>query len=562
VAQTLAQIPQFLSILVSAGFIGVLGIYSLRRRMSPGAVPLFILAIWTLLFVLLNGIALVRPDDAARILGFKLESVLLLPMMIAALFFVLEYSGLGRWATRRTVALSAVPPIVFALLAMTNGAHHLLWKRIWIEGKVRVALGPADWAAIAIGALLALIYISVLARLFVRSPRHRVTAAGLILGLFVIWGAFVLRLANWNPVEPLDPIVVALDIALIPYAFAVFRFRLFDIVPIARDTVIEQMGLCMMVLDPEDRLADLNGPMETLLGERKSTLIGKRIADVLPSLRLPPFRAAAADDGEFETTFGDAPPLWFQARVTPLVDRRGFRLGRLVTLHDITQRKRAQAQILDQQTTLGMLKERELLARELHDGIGQMIVAARLQAAAAGESLGKGDLVSVGSCLTALSRMTEEATETIREYLGGVKSDISGGPGFFEVLRRHLDKFGRDSGIRTELFAPSEMVEERMAAAVEAQVQLIIREALANARRHSGARSVRVTFVASGDRMRVTVEDDGRGFDPGALGETKGFGLRSMRGRAEAAGGRLELRSAPGKGTEVVVWLPRAGGEQ
>ena len=62
-------------------------------------------------------------------------------------------------------------------------------------------------------------------------------AAGLIIALFITRGSFFFNIANWNPVAPLDPMMVAANFALLPYAFAVFRFNIFDVVPVARHTV-------------------------------------------------------------------------------------------------------------------------------------------------------------------------------------------------------------------------------------------------------------------------------------------------------------------------------------
>ena len=82
--------------------------------------------------------------------------------------------------------------------------------------------------------------------------------------------------------------------------------------------------------------------------------------------------------------------------------------------------------------------------------------------------------------------------------------------------------------------------------------------ALTNVRKHAGTRCVRVAFAVDSGRARVTVQDDGQGFDPGARddGSRQHVGLRVMRERAEQVGGRLEVISRPGEGTRVVVEVP------
>ena len=93
------------------------------------------------------------------------------------------------------------------------------------------------------------------------------------------------------------------------------------------------------------------------------------------------------------------------------------------------------------------------------------------------------------------------------------------------------------------------------------QLQRIIQEALTNIRKHSSARSARVVFALDGGQVEIVIEDDGQGFDPISLGDNQGFGLRAMRGRAEAVGARFEVKSSPGNGTQVIVQVPWRKGE-
>jgi signal transduction histidine kinase len=82
----------------------------------------------------------------------------------------------------------------------------------------------------------------------------------------------------------------------------------------------------------------------------------------------------------------------------------------------------------------------------------------------------------------------------------------------------------------------------------------VLQEALVNTRRHSGARRVEVILATEPSRSRAEVADDGRGFDPASVRE--GLGISGMRERALALGGKLEIESAPGKGTRVRVEIP------
>jgi PAS domain S-box-containing protein len=347
------------------------------------------------------------------------------------------------------------------------------------------------------------------------------------------------------------------EFRMLPYALAIFRFRMFDVVPVARDTIIERMGDGLVVLDAQKRIADLNGKAQTLLGIVKSKVIGSQVADVLHAC--PDLLRLVGDSGETHVTFARLHARWYQVSILPLFDRRHFQLGRLISFHDITEQKRTQERLLDQQWTLAVLRERELLARELHDGIGQMLAAAHLQVKSADELLARGDTVSVGSCLHRLAEVTQETKESVREYLLGVKTRSSAQQGFLTVLHQYLNQYSHNYGIHTELVAPPELEGKRIDSTVEVQLQPIIQEALTNVRKHAGVCSARVIFAVCNGQIQITIEDDGRGFDPEEIKKNQGFGLRSMRGRADMVGAHLEVNSTreglgdhsvPGKGSE------------
>jgi signal transduction histidine kinase len=238
-----------------------------------------------------------------------------------------------------------------------------------------------------------------------------------------------------------------------------------------------------------------------------------------------------------------------------LVGRRGFGLGRLVLFSDISEQKRAQKQLQDHQRTLAHLEEREWLARELHDGVGQALAAAHLQVVAASELLARGQVDGTKTSLDQLVKVIREGKAHVGDYLFGVKTWSSNGQ-FFMGLRQYLISYSQNARVRTELVIPPEIEKECLGEAIEAQLQRIIQEALTNVKKHSSADSVRVIFAFDGGQVEITIEDDGQGFDPAEFKSREAFGLHAMRGRAEAVGAHFEVKSSPGSGTQVIVRVP------
>jgi PAS domain S-box-containing protein len=547
--------PHLWPFFASAVFLVTMGLYAYRDRTSPGAVAFLILLSGILLKVLSNALELAGTDELTRIFWRKFDYILLLPTITAALCFAFEYAGLGKWITPRTVLVLAVPPFVYLILVLTNDYHHLVWTRIWSNGSVQVERGPASWAVFYYAYFISLLHLAVLTLLFVRSPRHRWIAFWLILSPFLIRATYLFQILNWNLIEPI-PMLVVLNLALLPYAMAIFRFHMFDVVPVVRDTVMEMMGNGMIVLDAKNRISDINKAGEDILGVDKSRVLGRQVSEALgahPSL-LDLLRDAGQAQGDLDV--GDGRSRCYQISISSIMDQRGFHLGRLLLLSDITEQRQNQAKIMDYQRALAMLEEREILGRELHDGIGQLLAAAHLQVKAARELLSRGDTHAVESCLSHLADITQNTKEIIREYLFGIKSTSFSETSFLPKIRQYISHFSHNYGIHIDLVAPAELVDQRFDFNIEAQLLPIIQEALLNVRRHSGCSSARLIFSIDDRRVRITVEDQGQGFDLDRVSEKSGFGLRSMRGRANVIGAAFEVQSSPGHGTRIVLDVP------
>ena len=546
--------PYIWLVLVSVALSTVLLIQAIRYRSAPGGVPTAFLLSFVILWMLAKGLSIAATDNIVRIFWFKFQAVLLVPIVTAALCFAVEYAGLGRFLNRRTLVLLAIVPLVFLILIMTNQIHHLVWTRIWFDGYIRSDNGVTFYFAMVYLYLLSLLHLSILIWLFVQSPRHRWIVA------ILIAAQLSTRIANFiGPIILsnniyIDLLTIVLALALIPYSLAVLSFRMFDVVSIARNIIIERMADAMIVLDTKNRIVDLNGTAQGILSVTRSKVIDCNLKEVLPEF--PDLKTLANHSEKIPYEICLENNRFYQVSLTPLVDDRGFKLGCLISLHEITELKRAQSQILANQRTLAMLNERELLARELHDGIGQLLAAANLHANSAMEFLARGDTTSVETCLKRLNDVTEEAKKSIRAYLLGIKSHPSTEEGLISVVRKFLDDYSHTYGINIELKASDMLENKLMDSAVETQLYSIIQEALTNARRHGKANSVSVIFALNDGHLQVTIEDNGSGFNPDEVTDKHGFGLRSMRGRAEDASGFFEVSSKPGQGTLISVRVP------
>jgi DNA-binding NarL/FixJ family response regulator/two-component sensor histidine kinase len=243
------------------------------------------------------------------------------------------------------------------------------------------------------------------------------------------------------------------------------------------------------------------------------------------------------------------------------------RMVRLSMAADITAYKRAEARLLAQQRLTATLDERERIGRELHDDLGQVMSYVSLQTQAALERLGREDLETVRAILHQLVQVSREAHDDVRQYILGVRTR---GPipsqDLFTALEDYLGILRRRYGLDVQVSWPDDLLESPLAPSVEGQLLRIIQEALTNVRKHAGVDVAQLLFTAHDDGVQVVVSDAGSGFHPLPDGGVRkgdrtdtsstSFGLQIMRERAESVGGSLEVRSAPGRGTQVIVGLP------
>jgi PAS domain S-box-containing protein len=318
----------------------------------------------------------------------------------------------------------------------------------------------------------------------------------------------------------------------------------------------------MVVFDPQWRVASLNRAAASILGIGAVSARGKSPAEILPALPDLSAHPAAAPveplEMSLETSAGVRS---YEIDVSPLRDFRGLLMGHLLMLRDVTEQKRARAQIIEQQRSLAMLREREQLARELHDGIGQVLGYASLKVGATRVLIADGKLAKADDQLAQLESAVVEAHADVREHILNLRTAPTGEKPFFSALEHYLDGYRQNYGIRVDLSIGPGVHESLLAPEAQMQLFRILQEAFSNARKHAQTDCVRASFELEDSLLRVRIQDNGVGFDPDRAAEPGSghYGLRFMRERAEQLGGSLRVESAPGEGTCVEVTVPVNG---
>ena len=238
----------------------------------------------------------------------------------------------------------------------------------------------------------------------------------------------------------------------------------------------------------------------------------------------------------------------------PIYDSKGQTSGICSISTDITAEKKARERLrrLSGSILNSQEQERSAIARELHDELGQVLTALRMDTIWMYERLKQSDPAAAERALT-MSGLIDKNIEDVRGMAIRLRPGVLDDLGLIDALEWYTDNFEQRTKI-TCIFEHSKV--PRLKGRVATAAYRITQEALTNVARHAGASKVNVSLSVQNNRLRVTVQDSGQGFNPGNLSEAEGLGLAGMRERAGLAGGTLTLTSKEGEGTTVSLDVP------
>lgn len=330
----------------------------------------------------------------------------------------------------------------------------------------------------------------------------------------------------------------------------------------------------VIVTDLQGIVTYWNEGATRLFGWRAEEMLGRLLVETAPETarasmleEIRAIREGKEFSGEWEDYRKDGSRVWINARVTRFADASGRPVGLIGMAHDITQRKRAEEalresagrlQVLSRRVVEVQEEERRHLARELHDEIGQSLTAIAISLQTIKRSGGPALRTPLEEC----TAIVDHAIQQVRHLSLDLRPSLLDDLGLVAALRSHLDHQARRVGYQAHFAADQGDIRPDLDPAIAIAAFRIAQEALTNVARHAHARRVRmsVRLRRRDGALRLVVCDDGVGFDLEAThrreGRGEGIGLLGMRERAALLGGRVDIRSSPGRGTVVRLTVP------
>jgi signal transduction histidine kinase len=556
------------------------------RRPAPGArtsaVLMAAMAIWSAAYAA----ELAATSQWLQLAFAPIEYIGILAAPLLWFVFALRFTGRDAWLTRGAlVAMGAVPVVLYALV-LTDPWHHLVYQQISTvqAGPWRVlhlVYGPAGWANVAYAYVLLAAGALVILGAFWASPRiYRRQVIALLASAMAPWIVNALYQTGLGPTVDLTPL--GFTLTGLGTAWAIRRAQLLDLAPVARGLIVESLNDGVAVLDWQDRLIDANAAFHTLadvpnIGAPASVVFG----------HWPELAAAVAGRGGTprEVASPVDPDRHFEPSITPLSDRRGRQIGRVITLRDVSDRHRVMQELeraRDAAEDLARAKS-EFLATVSHEirtpmngviGMTALLLDTRLDEQQRNfvetiRSSG-GQLLSIINDILDFSKF-DAGQMTVEHLPYDPRAAVS------SVIAL-LEPQARAKGLRLEFIASPAV--PPVCVGDEMRVRQIVTNLIGNAIKFTSAGGVTVTLDAdpvraNADtwRLRLDVRDTGIGIPADRLDRLfrpfsqvdasvarryggTGLGLAISRRLAELMGGSVTVDSEAGRGSTFHVdWI-------
>jgi PAS domain S-box-containing protein len=344
------QANPYFQLLFIAGIIGLINVFFISRRLKVvGALPLFGMGLAVSEWALAYAMELASPELSMQIFWGKVQYFGIASVSVLFFLFVIAYTQ-SQVLRSKWLWLVWVFPLVCIALVWTNDLHHLIWTDILQKdfGSHVVASfghGPAFYLFVAYSYVMLLGGTVLLIRQAARlQPEFRGQIIFMLFGVMINWLGNMIYVLGANPVPDLDWTPLGLIFSGIIYSIALFQFRLLDLVPVAGETVLESMDDVVIVLDDHDRVVYLNHAFEYYFQADLRKLVGRAVSSAFapwPDL----VRVCNRQNTSRSETVVNRPgrnPLYFDIRVSNLRWRKGYPMGRVLVLDDITEQKQAE----------------------------------------------------------------------------------------------------------------------------------------------------------------------------------------------------------------------------
>ena len=500
------------------------------------------------------------------------------------LLFIVKFIGRDKWLRARNFILVITIPLITLLLVWTNELHHLHYKSVSIDHSgpfplLNIETGP--WYiihTIYFYTLLAWGVLLLIQKLRKSDPVFKKQNLTILIATFIPWIANITYLIGYRPLGHIDVTPFAFVLTVLLLSIGLVRFRLMDIIPIAREKVLEAMNEGLIVTDNQDRIIDLNREVKTILAIENEGIVGKNIEQILPgqAALLELIRDRTGGTTRIELQKGGA-GIFLEFSLKPLFEDQSVYSGLIILIRDITERVNIENKLRlqsEQLLSMNRLKDR-LFSIISHDLRGPLINLNDIINMLNEEMITEDEFRSF---VPQLSKNIGLTTSLLENLLFWSRSQLQGEvvkPVNFNVreIADNIIQLFEKVISEKELLSENNIDPNCTVYADKDMIQLIIRNLISNAVKFSKrGGSITLSSRTQGNNSIICFRDTGVGISEADLKKIfeletfttrgtdneqgTGLGLLLCKDFIEKNGGKIWVESELGKGSKFCVQIP------
>lgn len=534
---------------------------------------------------LLSGLHLVIADFDVKVLVSSIKFAFVIPLPVIWLLMAAWFTDFP--VSKRLAGILSITPIVSLALVATNGFHHLFFvsnQPFEVEQFTTITreYGPWFWVNMGYSYLMVVGGFLLFLRKVVTSNGYvRVQALIMMVGslfpllfnVFYFLGPAAFLFLDWTP--------VSFAASGVFFFLGMFRYRMLELIPIAREQIIKSMDDGVIVTDPQGHILDINDATGKLLDERSGSVIGKHVSATFPFIQ--PVWEESAEVASLRREVPrdrDDERRWKAVRIKSVVNDAGVLQGKLILVRDVTERKEGELHLIESKKQIEELSKLKsaFLSNMSHDVrtplSGIIGLADVLIEETEGDQQELATMIRTSGdrllkLLNSILSVSHLASGTLDQHLE--TTDVVG------LAQRVLGQYEREieaRGVEFRVQLPDQPVMHELDPNHLGHALSHIMD-LATRSTESGSIDVDVRATTDGVQIRIT--DTGRGFDPAFIasieepldtlslaefGLDKGssLGLRVANGLIAESGGKLQIQSQPGRGSTFTIRFLRKAG--
>lgn len=543
-----------------------LALYVWKRRDSPGglyfSLVLAAASVWAFACMAEN----LTPDISAKIMFSKLSYLGITTVGPLWLMFVLDYARMDRLLTKKNIVLLLMIPVMTIILVMTNEWHGIIWTDVTpipeTPDILYYAHGPGAAVYVTYSYLLIVTASLLLLWTELKSKNRNYTrTATLLIAALAPWITSILYVTRTSPIVGLDITPLAFGVTGLMCTLSIFGERLFGLVPLAREALIEKMSDGVLVLDTGHKIIDINPAAYKMLN-LKEEVKGKHISQAMAGLPELSGQDFDRDDISMISPVDlDDRRIWVHMRASRLYDERNKKTGHLITISDVTGHKLAEEDLKQSNSALkaevaerkqaeinleSSLKEKELLLKEIHHRVKNnlqiidsllSLQTTGISSADASSALRESQnrIRSMALVHEKLYRSRDLSRINFREYIESLTASIS-------------KSYVRNAGVIIEVKVDNIAMDIDRAIACGLIINELVSNSLKYAFKGDTPGKVNISLSESDGGFLLIVSDNGAGLPKDIdFKNTSSLGLQLVVTLVEQLSGNIELME--GKGT-------------